>query len=208
MQSQHNGDWIEDFYRRSYFATIDSACLCLSDRFKSPAFKMARNIEFVLMECINTGTDQASSMLPNILSHYGNDNDGNRLQLHLSMLSDLCHSATPRTSVADISDVIQVGLFNNDAWTQMLPEVINLLRLYLTLPVTSCTAERSFSGLRRLKTYLRSTVTQKRLNHLAVLHCHREQSVDFEEICNLFIQRNEMRQATFAEFSKSARHKC
>jgi hypothetical protein len=85
-QSQHNGDPVEDFYRRLYFATIDSASLCLSDRFKSPAWKMARNIEFVLMECINTGTDQASSVLLNILSHYGNDIDGNRLQLHFSML--------------------------------------------------------------------------------------------------------------------------
>jgi hypothetical protein len=51
-QSQHNGDRVEDFYRRLYFATIDSASLCWSDRFKSPACKMARNIEFVVMECI------------------------------------------------------------------------------------------------------------------------------------------------------------
>jgi hypothetical protein len=156
--SQHADDRVEDFYRRLYFATIDLACSCLTNRFKSPAFQMARNIESLMIGCINTdNTDQASSVLPNILSHYGNDIDGNRLLLHLSMLSDLCHSATPRISVADISEVIQV--FNNDAWKQMLPEVINLLRLYLTLPVTSCTAERSFSGLRRLKTYLRSTVT-------------------------------------------------
>jgi hypothetical protein len=93
-------------------------CLLIVSKVKSSAFKMARNIEFVLMECINTGTDQASSVLPNILSHFGNDIDGNRLQLHLSMLSDLCHCATPRISVAYISDVIQV--FNNNAWAQML----------------------------------------------------------------------------------------
>jgi hypothetical protein len=47
---------------------------------------------------------------------------------------------TYRISVADISDVIQV--FNNDAWTQMFPEVINLLRLYLTLPVTAAAQQR------------------------------------------------------------------
>jgi hypothetical protein len=82
-------------------------------------------------------------VLPNILSHYGNDIDGNRLLLHLSMLSDLCHSATPRISVADISEIIQV--FNNDAWKQMLSEVINLLRLYLTLPVTIAAQQREVS---------------------------------------------------------------
>jgi hypothetical protein len=104
----------------------------------------ARNIESLMIGCINTdNTDQASSVLPNILSHYGNDIDGNRLLLHLSMLSDLCHSATLRISVADISEVIQV--FNNDAWKQMLPEVINLLRLYLTLPVTIAAQQREVS---------------------------------------------------------------
>jgi hypothetical protein len=147
---------------------------------------------------MNTGSDEASSVLPNILSHYGNDIDDNCLLLHLSMLSDLCDRTAPRISHADINNVFQV--LNNDAWTQMLQEVVNLLRLYLTLPVNSCTADRCFSGLSRLKTYLRSTITRKILNHIAVLHFRREQSVDFNEICNLFILRNEMRQATFVVF--------
>ena len=34
--------------------------------------------------------------------------------------------------------------------------------------------ERTFSGLRRLKTYLRSTMTQKQLNHLLILHTHQQ----------------------------------
>jgi hAT family C-terminal dimerisation region len=113
-----------------------------------------------------------------------------------------CGDDRPGVARSCVASADSAAACSSDAWTQVLAEVINLLRLYLTLPVTSCTAERSISGLRRLKTYLRSTVTQKRLNHLAALHCHREQSIDFEEICNLFIQRNEMRQATFAVFPK------
>ena len=34
-------------------------------------------------------------------------------------------------------------------------------------------SERSFSALCRVKTYLRTTMTQSRLNHLMVLHVHR-----------------------------------
>lgn len=206
-QSQHNDERVEDFYRRLYFATVDSAIACLSQRFSSPAFKMACDIEALFIEVINTSTDtadegwQTSTQLRNILSHYDNDIDASRLILHLSMLRDLCRSAHPPISVADTNDVIQI--FNgNDVWSQMLSEVINLLQLYLTLPVTSCTAERSFSSLRRLKTFLRSTVTQKRLNHIAILHCHRDQMIDLEMICNTFILRNEMRQETFALFGK------
>jgi len=48
----------------------------------------------------------------------------------------------------------------------------NLRDLYTassdTIPVTTCAAERSFSGLRRLKTYLRSTLSQVRLNSTAL----------------------------------------
>ena len=35
--------------------------------------------------------------------------------------------------------------------------VINVVRILAVIPATSCSAERSFSALRRLKTYLRST---------------------------------------------------
>ena len=46
----------------------------------------------------------------------------------------------------------------------MFSEVDVLLQLYLTIPATTATAERSFSALRRVRTYLRSTMTEKRLN--------------------------------------------
>ena len=45
--------------------------------------------------------------------------------------------------------------------SELLPELVKLFCLALTVPVTTCTAERSFSALRRLKTYLRSTMTQE-----------------------------------------------
>ena len=46
--------------------------------------------------------------------------------------------------------------------------------LYLTIPVTSATSERAFSTLRRLLTYLRSTMMEKRLNNCSFLHVHKE----------------------------------
>ena len=56
----------------------------------------------------------------------------------------------------------------------MLTEVDKLLRIYFSVPVTSATAERSFSCLKRIKTYLRSTMTDNRLNNLFLLHIHSE----------------------------------
>ena len=56
----------------------------------------------------------------------------------------------------------------------MLSEVDRLVRLYLTIPLTTCTLEGSFSTLCRLKLYLRSTMSQKRLNHTVLLHMYKD----------------------------------
>ena len=46
----------------------------------------------------------------------------------------------------------------------LFPSIEIMLRLFGTLPVTTASMERSFSSLRRLKTYLRSTNGEERLN--------------------------------------------
>lgn len=47
------------------------------------------------------------------------------------------------------------------------PNVYTLLKILATLLITTATAERSFSTLRNLKTYLRNTMSENRLNGLA-----------------------------------------
>ena len=46
-------------------------------------------------------------------------------------------------------------------------EVIKLMKIALTVPVASATAECSFSALKLVKSYLRSTMKEDRLNHLS-----------------------------------------
>lgn len=54
------------------------------------------------------------------------------------------------------------------------PNIKRLLILFATIPVTTCTSERSFSSLKRIKTYLRFTMGENRLNALALLNIHPE----------------------------------
>ena len=56
----------------------------------------------------------------------------------------------------------------------MLPLVVTMIKYYLVCPASTANAERSFSHLRRLKTYLRSTMTQARLNSLLILSTYKE----------------------------------
>ena len=55
------------------------------------------------------------------------------------------------------------------AMASAFTDVVTALLLFLTLPVTVASAERSFSKLRLIKNYLRSTIGQDRLLHLALL---------------------------------------
>ncbi|XP_057299418.1 52 kDa repressor of the inhibitor of the protein kinase-like [Hydractinia symbiolongicarpus] len=64
------------------------------------------------------------------------------------------------------------------------------LRILGTLPVTSCESERSFSALRRLKEYARSTMTNDRLNGLALLYIHQEIIPDKDKVIDRYALSN------------------
>lgn len=70
--------------------------------------------------------------------------------------------------------------------TNVFPSIKILLQIFATLPVSTATAERSFSNIKRLKTYLRSTMTENRLNGLALLNIHKEINVDINNIITRF----------------------
>ena len=57
------------------------------------------------------------------------------------------------------------------------------------MPATNAVSERSFSCLRRLKSYLRATMSQSRLNNVMVLHVHKNLTDKFSlvDIGNNFI---------------------
>ena len=56
----------------------------------------------------------------------------------------------------------------------------------LPLPVTSCSSGTSFSTLKRIKTYLRSTCGNERLTSLALMHIYRDVSVCSQEMVDRF----------------------
>ena len=62
-----------------------------------------------------------------------------------------------------------------------------VLKILATLPITSCECERSFSSMRRLKNYTRTSMSQNRFNSLALMYLHPEILPDIEDIINRFI---------------------
>ncbi|OXA48852.1 Zinc finger MYM-type protein 1 [Folsomia candida] len=68
------------------------------------------------------------------------------------------------------------------------PNCETALRIFLTLPVSVASNERSFSKMKIVKNYLRSTMGQERLNALALISIGREvaDDIDFDEVINDF----------------------
>jgi hypothetical protein len=75
------------------------------------------------------------------------------------------------------------------------PNATIAYRVLLTIPVTVASTERGFSKLKLLKSYLRSTMTQERLNALAVIAIESDtlEKIEYEDIIEDFIFKNTMR---------------
>ena len=82
------------------------------------------------------------------------------------------------------------------------PNIFIALKILGTTPVTTCECERSLSVLRRLKTYLRNSMGQERLNGLALMTIHRDIEVDIEAIIDRFARRHP-RRMTMIDILKS-----
>ena len=75
------------------------------------------------------------------------------------------------------------------------PQVYKLF-LFVTIPVTVATAERSFPKLKLINTYLRSTLSQQRLDDLAILSIEHVEakSLDKNRLIDTFARINARRQ--------------
>ncbi|ROL45724.1 hypothetical protein DPX16_0112, partial [Anabarilius grahami] len=72
----------------------------------------------------------------------------------------------------------------------MFPTLNSVFQVALKIPVSSCRYERSFSALRQLHTWLRNTMEQDWLNHLAVMSIEKENltAVDHDKVLDRFAQ--------------------
>ena len=200
----------EMYFRQQYFETLDLLINELKQRFQQRrGLPVMAVLEKVLMDYANGITAFCSTELPHEFDLYKDDLDLSKLKTQLSMLPDLIVTRNTRnsvpikkvTNVRTICDIIN----ETSVGREMLSEVIKLLKIFYTLPTTTSTAERSFSALRRLKTFLRSTMTQPRLNHtlLSFIHKDRVDEIKEEKIAESFIGVNDKRRRYFGSFTES-----
>lgn len=176
----------ENLFRAEFCKMIDAALISLQSYFSASDLSDYKKLSDLLVTENTTFHQGLIDKYPELessleleLSFYRNHYSGSTVEDHRM------HFKTMAASVR-----------------KMFPQVEKLLRLLLVSPASSCAAERSFSALRRLKTWLRSSMTQQRLNHLMVCHVHKERlsEVQCQDIAQKFIDAKETRSQLFGNF--------
>ena len=106
---------------------------------------------------------------------------------------------TECTSISSICDIMNAF----PAAKQTMPQLNRLLKWYLTIPICSATAERTFSAMRRLKTWLRSKSSPTHLNNIMFgnIHKSRIDSLNISEIAKEFVNANDFQEKIFRTIS-------
>ena len=168
-----------------------------SQGFDQPGFKMFRQVEDLLIKSV-LGND-ASSELTSVTSFYGDDISLGRLSAQLTSLA----SQLDGKKELNLWDIVTYLRGFSSAWRVFFSDVVTLVKILLVNPATNAISEHSFSAMRRLKTYLRSTMGQSRLNAIMLLHVHKDKTdkLSVVELANIFTS-SEYRKTVFGTFSE------
>ncbi|XP_050876930.1 uncharacterized protein LOC127080662 [Lathyrus oleraceus] len=184
----------ESFMVNYFFYFVDQAVVSLNKRFEQhqeyesifgflfTSHKLQSLDDATLKSCC-TNFEQA-------LNHNEqSDIDGNEFFAELKLLREMLPEETIRPT--DILLFLK-GL-------DCFPNTVIAYRILLTIPVTVASAERSFSKLKLLKTYLRSTMSQERLNGLALIAIENDilETLKYEDLVDDFASKNVRRKALF-----------
>ena len=186
---------VEDHYRHLYYEAIDLVIMSINNRFDQPGYNIYKKLQNLILKACSGRS--YTNELDFVCSFY-KDLNKQQLQTQLPLMRALVVREKPDMTIngivkvlSELSEPQRVGF--RSIWA--------LLELLLVMPATNATSERSSSALRRLKTYLRTTMSQLRLNNLMVLHVHKEltDSLDLKSIARSFVNANDSRKRIFGQ---------
>ena len=119
-------------------------------------------------------------------THYDTDISGKELQVEVLHLKAIHHA---NLSDHPLDPLRLLNTIRKNKLEGIFPNLCISLRIFLTLPVTIASAERSFSKLKLIRNYLRSIMLQGRLSDLTILSIESElaRTVDFSQVIDSFV---------------------
>jgi hypothetical protein len=148
-------------FKRIFIQVIDNVSSELNDRY-SEMFKL-RFFNLLNNKCY----DKFQKKFPlddfaSLQKYYGNFFDMHNLKNQLISLY-----TSPELKSFDVFQLLD--FINENSLDVAFSELVKLLQLIITVPATSASAERAFSALKRIHTYMRNTQTQERMSELSMI---------------------------------------
>lgn len=113
------------------------------------------NLENLLLKAVKQ--ESYEECVTAITEFYISDFDAVQLKLHLDVLASNFPASLQRdATVMDVRKHIQVMSTQEKL---LISQVLTLLHLILVMPATNASSERSFSAMRKVKTYLHNTMS-------------------------------------------------
>jgi len=160
----------EEYHKvNTYFRSLDKVIGELKCRFDSNEQDLLRALGEIALE-----PSPSPESFDLVATHYGLQKD--LLKIDHSVFQNFLDNLEKNKDLEQYQPKTATTLYQTFCHynlLDMLPEFSKLVTIFTVIPATSCSAERSFSGLRRLKNYLRSTMGQTRLSNLVVLNIER-----------------------------------
>ncbi len=156
-------------------------------------------MESLLLKSIKK--EDFSEELDFIVKFYQEDFQAEMLHMQLNIPAQ----NYPPDAGSDVHSIIKFLRLSSISQRELISQVCSLDSHILVMPATNAVSERSFSSLRRVKSYLRSTMSESRLNNLMMLYIHieRSDSLSLISIANNFVDLSDHRQTMFGTFTES-----
>ncbi|XP_065658256.1 zinc finger MYM-type protein 1-like [Hydra vulgaris] len=186
----------DDFCRLSPETDFGSQCSLVFDsiltqiewRFEAMS-AVSSDFDFLSGHSLSkSSVDELKTKAKNLLKIYKADLDSSDFQSETASFKYQAAAMMENFEKSSPMDILQ--LIHKYSLTDAYPNTAIAIRIFLTLPVTVATCERSFSKLKTIKNYLRSTMGQERLSCLAVVSIEHEvaNALDFDDVISDFIK--------------------
>lgn len=168
-------DTAEEYYRRTIFLP----CLDLLIEQLNSRFEENKNI-LSAIEIVIPANCKAEKLdlLENLSIYYENECSIMAVKAEFLLW---CEKWKNTEKVSRPKNVLE-ALDSCDA--KFFPNIHNLIKILCTLPISTASAERSFSTMKRVKTFVRNRTGHERLSCLALLSVHRNVPLNPEDVLN------------------------
>ncbi|XP_025406829.1 zinc finger MYM-type protein 1-like [Sipha flava] len=172
----------EAYFRRSIFLPfLDHLSMQLKTRFIDHRELLSKIQNILPIKCSELNTKEISETVNTFAKEWPNDIKGSTDDFiaEITMWRRHCLNMSKDKRPKSFIDTL------NTCDSTLYQSIHRFLQIGATLPVSVATSERSFSCLRRLKTYLRNKTGEERLNGLMLLNLYRDVEVTYDEIINI-----------------------